>query len=290
MKLSEKILARHLASVEQLELLVNQLLDGMQFGLQWNNQKGTGMEFSQYRTYMAGDDPRNLDWKVLARTGNYLIKESELEARIPVQVILDNSRSMLYAEEGISKFDKARLLAALAGNIVAKQGDGFKLSAFSPTSQVISQTVEKRGDIPFLYDFLTKLAPIQSWLSYKESLHAFEFLQKRSLILFFTDFYQEDENMYELLRYWRSMGHQVICLHLLGEKEKTLDFKTGNTLVDLESGKKILIGGKENKTQYQKAFRTWQAQLQEQFLQSGISYMEVLLDADEGSVLRKLLM
>jgi uncharacterized protein (DUF58 family) len=55
------------------------------------------------RNYQPGDDLRQLDWKMFARTERYYIKEAEIETNITVKFMLDASHSMAYTEDGVSK-------------------------------------------------------------------------------------------------------------------------------------------------------------------------------------------
>ncbi len=68
-----------LASLKNLSLLAKTVVDGFMTGMQKSAQKGSGMEFSQYRSYQPGDDLRQLDWKLFARSDRYYIREAETE-------------------------------------------------------------------------------------------------------------------------------------------------------------------------------------------------------------------
>src|SRR5690349_16325486 len=88
---------------------------------------GTGQEFSQYRGYEPGDDLRQLDWKMYARSERYYIKQAEIETNITVKFMIDASQSMAYAESGISKLQYAKVIAAALAYLARKQSDTFGL-------------------------------------------------------------------------------------------------------------------------------------------------------------------
>lgn len=75
-------------SVSGLALIAKVVVEGYLSGLNHSRRVGPGMEFSQYRGYEPGDDMRLLDWKMLARSGRYYIKQSEVETNIAVKFIL----------------------------------------------------------------------------------------------------------------------------------------------------------------------------------------------------------
>jgi uncharacterized protein (DUF58 family) len=92
--------------------------------------RGQGLEFSQYRAYEHGDEPRHIDWKLYARSDRYFVRESQSEAGLSVWVTLDCSASMLQADVAApsrSKFDAARALGAAVIEIALRQGDRFGL-------------------------------------------------------------------------------------------------------------------------------------------------------------------
>ena len=66
-------------TVSGLALVARVIVDGYLNGVNTSRRVGSGMEFSQYRSYEPGDDLRLLDWKMLARSGRYYIKQSEIE-------------------------------------------------------------------------------------------------------------------------------------------------------------------------------------------------------------------
>jgi uncharacterized protein (DUF58 family) len=95
-----------------------------------SRQRGQGLEFSQYRAYELGDEPRHIDWKLYARSDRYFVREAESEAALAVWVVLDASASMLQADHddpGRSKQVAARTLAAATFEIALRQGDRFGL-------------------------------------------------------------------------------------------------------------------------------------------------------------------
>ncbi len=95
--------AKIINNMSGLALISRVIVDGYLSGLNRSRRVGSGLEFSQYRGYEPGDDLRLLDWKMLARSGRYYLKQSEVETHIAVKFIVDSSKSMLHKEEGLSK-------------------------------------------------------------------------------------------------------------------------------------------------------------------------------------------
>ena len=97
----------------RLDLSARALADGLDLGRHASRRKGFSTEFSDYRPYVAGDDPRALDWRVLARTDRLYVKRYAAETELELTLVMDCSRSFLWRhQDHISKFEYAATLAA----------------------------------------------------------------------------------------------------------------------------------------------------------------------------------
>ena len=85
--------------------------------------KGRGMEFAESRMYQAGDDVRNIDWRVTARTGKVHTKVFREERERPVFISVDGRNTMRFATRGVFKSVLAAKLAALIAWAAQHQGD-----------------------------------------------------------------------------------------------------------------------------------------------------------------------
>src|SRR5687767_845744 len=108
----EPTLIEHL---NQMRLGAASVVQGGTVGLHRSPVRGASVEFRQHRFYVPGDEPRRLDWRVLARTDRPYVKEYDEETNLRSVLMLDVSASMAYGEGTESKFEFAsRLAAALA--------------------------------------------------------------------------------------------------------------------------------------------------------------------------------
>ena len=148
-----------LNSITGLELVARAIVEGFMSGSNKSQSIGSGQEFSQYKNYQPGDDLRQLDWKMFARSERYFIKEAEIETNITVKFMLDASRSMSYSEDTISKLQFAKVMIAALAFLARKQGDTFGL--FSVNDQQI-QSVLPRFEQQQFIRLLTTLININS--------------------------------------------------------------------------------------------------------------------------------
>src|SRR4051794_3465816 len=82
--------------LNQLQLSARSVVEGTINGSHRSPVKGASVEFRQHRFYTPGDEPRRLDWRVLARTDRPYIKEYDEETNLRCQLALDCSGSMSY--------------------------------------------------------------------------------------------------------------------------------------------------------------------------------------------------
>src|SRR5205814_4598912 len=99
--------------LNQLQLSGQRVVEGTIAGIHRSPVRGASVEFRQHRAYARGDEPRRLDWRVLARTDRPFVRDYEQEANLRCLLILDLSGSMAYGN--VSKFEYgATVVAALA--------------------------------------------------------------------------------------------------------------------------------------------------------------------------------
>ncbi len=81
--------------------------------------RGPGGEFSEYRAYRQGDDPRRLDWRLLARSDRAYVRLADDHALLPTVFVVDASASMAFPEAGPARWAKWRQACALAVGLAA---------------------------------------------------------------------------------------------------------------------------------------------------------------------------
>ena len=101
-----------LMRIKSLELRAKVVVEGLWKGMHRSPYHGFSVEFSEYRAYVQGDDPRYIDWKVLARSDRTYIKKFEDETNLRCQLVIDHSKSMTFGSLGYTKADYAATLAA----------------------------------------------------------------------------------------------------------------------------------------------------------------------------------
>ena len=276
-------------SISGLALIARVVVDSHLSGQNQSRRLGTGMEFSQYRGYETGDDLRLLDWKMLARSGRYYIKQSEVESHISVKFIIDASNSMQHEEGGIHKMDFVRVLTASLAWLVQSQGDAVGLFAINDKQlKALQPRVQKKH----FNRMLQELIRIKTEGKWPQKPDTFEKLHDRSqkeLIVFISDLYEETDELTKMVSKLKTSRNEVIVLHILGNNELEFNLKGAMIFEDLETGAKMEIDVEQAKASYLKSFKNALKITKENFLANAISYHLVRMDEPLGEALQLLL-
>jgi len=162
--------------------------------------RGRGMDYAESRNYQAGDDIRNMDWRVTARTGQAHIKLYEEERERPVIVMLDLTPSMFFGTRGTFKSVQAANCAALIAWATVAGGDRIGALLFNGGHLELSPQSGKRGALRLLRHLVSATHPSHG-LATTPHHHSFNQALKRlrrivrpgSLLFIISDFYGVDE-------------------------------------------------------------------------------------------------
>src|SRR5271168_4979583 len=117
--------------VARLDLRARFIVEGFLAGLHASPFQGFSVEFSEHRKYVPGDDLKDLDWNVFAKTDKYYLKKFQAETNVTGYLAMDLSASMAYTfRQELTKFDYAICLAAALGYLMIHQQDPVGLVTF----------------------------------------------------------------------------------------------------------------------------------------------------------------
>src|SRR5437870_8217651 len=136
-----------IARVARLEIRARQIVEGFLSGGHRSPYFGQSVEFVQHREYVAGDDPRRIDWKVWSKTDKYYIKQYEEETNLRCTLLVDVSESMRFGTQQLSKYDYACTIAASLAYLLLRQQDSVGLIAFDQNVRSIVPPRSKRNHL-----------------------------------------------------------------------------------------------------------------------------------------------
>jgi len=244
---------RLLASTRGLALTARRLVAGAIAGLHASRRPGLAREFSQYRAYQPGDEPRHIDWKLFARSDRYYLRESEIDTRVAVSLVLDATASM--AHRGATpdvprKFDVARSVAAALALLAETQGDAATLQivADGDVSSVLS--AGRRQPFQQIVHALTALETRGRWPDDPSKLT--NALRRADLeatsagpgttarvTVVLTDGHEHAGEILAALTPLRARRHELLFLHFIARDELEFPYRGTVRFEEWETGRTI---------------------------------------------------
>src|SRR5947207_12828475 len=146
--------------VARLDLRAKFIVEGFLAGLHASPFHGFSVEFSEHRKYVPGDDLKDLDWNVFAKTDKYYLKKFQAETNVTGYLVMDLSASMAYTyRQDMTKFEYAICLAAALGYLMTRQQDPVGLITFDTAIRASLPPRSKRTHLGNILSLLASLKP-----------------------------------------------------------------------------------------------------------------------------------
>ncbi len=235
-ELTNRIDASALMRIKSLELRARRILEGYMQGLHRSPYHGSSVEFSEYRAYAEGDDPKHIDWKLFARSDRYCIKKYEAETNLICHIVVDQSRSMEFTSLDYTKADFAATLAATFAQFLFSQGDTVGLVTFTDEIHHYVPPRRKRGQMHQIMVGLESV-PKSTRTNLTKSLNDMvPILKKRGLVVLISDLFEETEAITSQIAFLRSCGHDIVIFNVLDPAERHWTFEESAVFEDMETG------------------------------------------------------
>lgn len=269
-----------IARVRELELMARRVAEGVLVGLHRSRHRGGSIEFSEHKPYSAGDEIRLIDWKLYAKSDRYYVKQFEDETRLQAYIILDYSGSMKYRgiwkeegnEEKMSKLDYARICATALGYLLLNQGDQVGAIAFRENKIDWLPARSGREHFLALSDFFIRNEPAGKADFKRLFIEVIERIKKRSLIILFSDFFGDQDEIIKGLRSLSLKGEELIVFQVLDPDELEFPFMSLSWFEGLEGEERLLLDGGSIRKDYLAHFGSYLDELKNLSLEPGIDY------------------
>jgi uncharacterized protein (DUF58 family) len=206
--------------IKRLDLRAQFIVKGFLYGLHASPFHGFSVEFSEHRKYTPGDDPKDIDWLVYAKTDKYYVKKFEAETNITGYLVMDLSRSMGYTyRQELTKFDYSICLAAALCYLMIHQQDPVGLLTFDTKIRQSLRPKARRSHLGDVLSLLANLKPAGETNIANSLVQVAAMLRHASLLMIFSDLLAEPGPILESLYRLRHGGHDVILFHVLDEAE-----------------------------------------------------------------------
>ena len=286
---SDLIPAEVRARLKGLRLASRRISVSHGVGQHHSRSRGAGMEFAQYRAYEPGDEPRQIDWKLFARSDKFFVRESERDSPLTIWVLLDATASMAQTDAGRpgwSRLHAAKAQAACVLEVACRQGDRFGLIAVNAEGLTM---VNAGLGLRHRDQCLHALAQVQAkghWPA-PEACHAlWERMRANALVLVLSDGF--DEGLLQMLERLSRAGRDVRTVRLLTCEERDFPFTGGHRFVDVESDESVLTEAPLTRDSYLLEFAAAQKALDLRLAASGIASVTYVLDEPLDSPLQRL--
>ena len=261
-----------LMRIKSMELRAKVIVEGFWKGIHRSPYHGFSVEFTEYRQYTLGDDPRYIDWRLYARSDRYYIKKFEDETNLRCHLLLDHSRSMGYGSGDYTKSQYAGTLAATLAYFLFTQGDAVGLATFDDQ---IRQYLVPRNRPGYLRRLMLTLeaSPQGSTTDLGPPLqYVAGMLTRRSLIVLISDLLTSIDRLEKDLSYLCAGGHDVVVFHVLDPAELQFDFNSPALFQDIETGRNMYVNPSDAQTGYKRMLEKHLAVAQSICQNLGIDY------------------
>lgn len=262
-----------------MELKARMVVEGFIAGLHKSPYHGFSVEFAEHRQYMPGDNIRDIDWKVFAKSDRFYIKQYEEETNLKAYLLLDCSASMGYSSGGTVKLDYGSLLISALSFLMLKQRDAVGLVTFD---EKIRHYIPPRSRTGHIHVLLQELANQQASdkTDIASALHEMaERISRRGLVVICSDLLDDPDKIISGLKHFRHKKHEVILFHILDPRERDFAFPQEAVFKDLETGEELTTLPWQIKKHFKEATEAFSARIASECRQSKIDYH--LIDSSE---------
>lgn len=247
------------ARLAHLDVRARLVVEGFIAGMHRSPFHGFSVEFAEHRPYMPGDPLKNLDWKVLAKSDRYLVKQYTEETNLRAHLLLDLSGSMGFRSPraAMSKLEYARSLAAALAYLMLLQQDAVGVLTMTDEARTFVPARSVRSHLDVVLKALsagepggrTRLGPALHGLA--------ERIKRRGLIVLISDLMDRPSEVLSGLQHFRHRHHEVIVFHVLDPDEIEFPYADTATFVDLESGARLTTEPWEIARRYRAQLEAW---------------------------------
>jgi uncharacterized protein (DUF58 family) len=228
-----------------LQLEIARRLEGMLAGDYRSSQYGFGVELAQVRPYVPGDDVRQIEWNVTARTGETHVRVQLAERVLVTWLVLDTSPSMSFGTADRTKADLAEGVAIALGHLSTRRGNRLGVLTFGGAAErwlpvrqgrlgllgLLATLREEQGGAPRGRVGATSLGAA----AHRTSAVA----RQRSLVVVVSDFRGPRDWRTPMLQL--AARHEVIAVEIRDPREQELANAGELWLIDAETGRHVRV-------------------------------------------------
>ncbi|WP_370170070.1 DUF58 domain-containing protein [Sphingobium abikonense] len=272
-----------------LRLVTRRAVGSHGIGLHQSHSRGAGLEFAQYRAYEPGDELRQIDWKLYARSDKFFVREAERESPVAVWILIDASASMDQRDAtrpDYSRLDAAKAITAAIAELAMQQGDRFGFMALGDAGlRLLPPATGLRQRDRMMLELLDVSAG-RAFASDQQLGPLWERVGTHDLVILLSDCF--DEQAVALAEKLASAGRETLVIETLTIAERDFPFTGGYRFRDPETGEELLADGPALRTEFLARFRAAREALHARLDGVGIGHVTHVLDEPVDLPLRRL--
>jgi uncharacterized protein (DUF58 family) len=275
-----------LKKVRKIEIKTRRLSDHIFGGEYHSTFKGRGMTFSEVRQYQYGDDVRNIDWNVTARTNEPHIKVFEEERELTMMLMVDISGSEFFGTSSQFKNEVVTEIAATLAFSATQNNDKIGLILFSDEVELYIPPKKGRSHVLRIIRELIEFHPKSKATNIVEALKFLSSVMKKKAIVFvLSDFIADD---YQHTLKIASGRHDVTGIRVYDKHEETIPNLGMVQMQDEETGEYMLVNtaSKKVRLNYSRYYNDKVNYYKDSFSKSGAGAIDCRVDE---SYVKKLL-
>ena len=259
-----------------MEMRARMVVEGFIAGLHKSPYHGFSVEFAEHRQYMPGDNIRDIDWKVYAKSDRFYIKQYEEETNLKGYLLLDCSASMAYRSgDRVSKLDYAGMLSGALSFMMLRQRDAVGLVTFDQKIRRYIPPRSRSGHLHVLLGEIAAQTPTDT-TDISSTLHEMaDRIKRRGLVVIMSDLLDQAGDIISGLKHFRYNRHEVIVFHILDPRERDFAFPREAIFKDMETGEELTTLPYQIKKDYAKMVRAFSGEIATACRQSNIDYYPI---------------
>ena len=275
--------------LKNLTFRAKEVVEGFMLGLHKSPYHGFSAEFSQHRPYQFGDEIRHIDWTLYGRTDRFYIRQFQEETNLSAMLCVDNSASMAYASQGISKFQYASLLASTMAYLLIRQNDATGLCLFNEKIDLFLRPKAVSSYNKILNGHL-QTSSTSGGTEISATLHVIaEKMKRRGLIVLFSDLWDDVDEIIKGLKHLKFQKQELLVFHILDPQENELNFGKKVAFKGMEDGTILKLDSRKIEKNYTDMIKQRKEHFQTVLGELKIDYLPVSTDSDPNVVLREYL-
>ena len=278
-----------LASMGHIEIVARWIVDGFLSGLHRSPRKGFSVEFAEYRPYQPGDDLRYVDWRIVARSDRWVVKQFEEETNLRAAIVLDVSRSMVWrgAPQRLTKLAYAERLVAALSLLFLRQRDAVGLVRFDDAVRTAIAPRARTTQWRRIIAALDGPGAGRASNAAEGLAHAARMVRRPGMIILVSDLLTDLEPVDKAIRALSVAGHDITVLHIMDPAERDLAAAGDAVFVDPETDLAVPATVADVRDAYRETVEEAIGEWRDMLARTGTRYETVLTDAPFGLPLRR---